>query len=480
MIDPPFRFTTGIAELADDNDQPQGLLMPIVHERLVEPATYRGKPLGFNVPRRNGPIASSLCLPAQHNRKHQEIRPAPAYVHARTRMDGRRLENLNELANVSEVVGAGGYMARHYLDFTGDGWVSVACPELLDRRYKMGGPLPAYSLVTAPDFLYRADQRAAVEWTDFQPQIPGEKLWYMVPTPLSDERLPANLQLPPRSPFAPNDITITAMVSMYGPLSEHRTDSRTSQRWRHNHLPDDAAGVFAPGWDVARDWLPHNHTQHLANYGLGSPFPEDAKLCAALSEFWPAVAPDATRTYTYAVTGHFATICPLTNEEIGQRGNLSWDGERGPKVVRRGRSHYARFSSFDHADYALNAVAGSMSLRVTSHMDEHEFQARVAAMAMAYRAMGGRKDRWVVLSFRQVSAGYNELVHAQHAAHCVLPGVAYRFELFRSRKPITQTRDPWHEYILIDERTTVYIDPQYPLALMGRDGHWRTKRVKPA
>ena len=28
---------------------------------------------------------------------------------------------------------------------------------------------------------------------------------------------------------------------------------------------------------------------HLAAYGLGSPFPEDSKLCAALSSFWPAV-----------------------------------------------------------------------------------------------------------------------------------------------------------------------------------------------
>jgi hypothetical protein len=32
----------------------------------------------------------------------------------------------------------------------------------------------------------------------------------------------------------------------------------------------------------------------IAAYGLGSPFPEDAKLCAALNSFWPAVAPDAS------------------------------------------------------------------------------------------------------------------------------------------------------------------------------------------
>jgi hypothetical protein len=67
---------------------------------------------------------------------------------------------------------------------------------------------------------------------------------------------------------------------------------------RFSSLPDDCAGVFAPGWDVAADRLPgRNGAVHLAAYGLGSPFPEDAKLCAALSTFWPAVAPDVFRTF---------------------------------------------------------------------------------------------------------------------------------------------------------------------------------------
>lgn len=58
---------------------------------------------------------------------------------------------------------------------------------------------------------------------------------------------------------------------------------------------------MAPGWDVSRDWLP-DHRQHLATYGLGSPYPEDTKLCAALSSFWPAVSPDATREFSWPDT----------------------------------------------------------------------------------------------------------------------------------------------------------------------------------
>ena len=54
--------------------------------------------------------------------------------------------------------------------------------------------------------------------------------------------------------------------------------------------------MFAPGWDISVDGRAGG-PEHLAAYGLGSPFPEDSKLCAALSAFWPAVAPDAARTF---------------------------------------------------------------------------------------------------------------------------------------------------------------------------------------
>ena len=36
----------------------------------------------------------------------------------------------------------------------------------------------------------------------------------------------------------------------------------------------------------------------LTNYGLGSPFVDHSKLCAALNSFWRAVAPDITRAVT--------------------------------------------------------------------------------------------------------------------------------------------------------------------------------------
>jgi hypothetical protein len=333
--------------------------------------------------------------------------------------------------------------------------------------------------VAAPDFLYRCDQREALEWSDYAPSGEAKDLWYMLPTPLSDERLPGNLQLL-ESPFEAGDRTITAVVSMFGTPSPQRTDSRRSPRWTHTHLPDDAAGVFAPGWEVARDWTPEGRIQHLAAYGLGSPFPEDSKLCAALSEFWPAVAPDATRTFAFPAAHHYATVCPLTDHEIGQRGDLPWDGVRGPRVVRRNGAEYARYARFDNTDYALNAIAGRMTLRLTAHVDEEEFQRRVAAMTMAYRAVGGRKKDWVVLSFRPVVPGNRELIRAERAAKRVLAGTVYRFVMFRSSKPVTFPHSPMHQYLPILKRTTLFVDPHFPDAIVRRDRRWRAVRVKPA
>src|SRR3712207_7701916 len=52
---------------------------------------------------------------------------------------------------------------------------------------------------------------------------------------------------------------------------------------RHLHLTDGMAGLFDPGWDLSQDRTADNRF-FLANHGLGTPFIEDAKLCAARSE----------------------------------------------------------------------------------------------------------------------------------------------------------------------------------------------------
>lgn len=355
---PPFRFSAGIAAFSQRPGDGPGVLEPVVHERLVEPAERGGEPVTFAVPPnpQHG-LGPSMLVPSDDDFRH-----APEFVHVRQLVgpDGEEVD-LNDDPNVVDRVRAGGYRARHYVDFTGDGWVEALCPEL---AVELPRSLPAYSLVTAPDFYPSTEQRELVEW--WLQRLPAEireRVWGTRPLALSDERLVANLQLQGAG-FRTDDDTITAIVSLpaVGPPAQ-RPIGRSFVA-RHPHLPDGAAGVFAPGWDTSRDRT--DGVAHLATYGLGSPFPEDAKLCAALSAFWPAAAPDSGRSFSRS----FPTTTPLTDEELGSTGELPWDGVPGPRPSEDGSA--LEYASFDHVDYVRSALEGSFSLALTGRVGPSE------------------------------------------------------------------------------------------------------------
>jgi len=432
--EPPFAFEDGLAELSTDADDGRGVLVPTVHDRLVEPADYRGEPLTFLVPSDEairGPegqanqFAPSLTLHADQ----AGFRPAPEYVHARRVVaGGEETGNLNDELDPAQRVLDGGFRARHYVDFTGDGWVRVTCREVEDEGV---GSVPAYSVVTAPDFYPTVEQRELVEWWINSPEL-AEKLWLSRPPfALSDERIAPNLQLE-EADFDPEDTAPTAIVSL-------PEDQGSPQPWermgpaRHTHLPDGAAGVFAPGWDTSRDTF--KGTEHLAAYGLGSPFPEDAKLCAALSSFWPAVAPDAGRSFST----WFATATPLTDEEIGSDGDLPWDGVAGPRPVSDG--DLVEFASFDHVDYVESALDSKFSLALTNAVDTTEYMARILAVSRAYEALGIDRaadpvnSEWTVLSFKLLGTDRQELTDAEEQAGEPLSGGRYRIAFGRRNGP---------------------------------------------
>jgi len=332
---PPFQFSDGIAEFVSDADLGGGLLAPIPHPRLVEEARKGGNLVTFRVPRNNKSDFAAYEPPATTDPATQaEIRPTPAYVHARTKVTGGTTTDLGndpQRPDVLQSVRAGNYDALHYVDFTGDGRISVAIPALTGAEMVAAQTIPAYSLVAAPDFFPSAGQRELTEWSN-SPAVPPSlkrKIWGVDPIPLCDSRLPANVQMPGNN-FDPAEVTITALVPLLGPPPVGGTRPVSGDVPRHSCLPDDAAGVFAPGWDVSTDKTRRRNKtiHHLAAYGLGSPFPEDSKLCAALSTFWATVAPDITRGMSFT-TGNSDlrhTVAPLTDEEIGQIGALPWDG----------------------------------------------------------------------------------------------------------------------------------------------------------
>jgi hypothetical protein len=455
----PFTFSTGIAELATQPELGSGVVMPTVHAKLVEAAQYQGKPLTFTVPPNSSLLSSSLSIPAVNN-----ARRAPEYVHVRHKIaaDGRE-ENLNDLTDVVTAIATGGYRARHYVDFTGDGWVDAVCPELavaIPRR------IPAYSLVTAPDFFPNCDQRELLEWTEQSvPAALRQNLWRIPPDTLSDERMAPNIQLP-GSNFRGDDKTVTAIVAMRSPGSVQQASLGVAPTQRHAHLPDTAAGIFAPGWDVSFDRV--GNVDHLAAYGLGSPFPEDSKLCAALSTFWPAVAPDAARTFAPDPT--WPTVSPLTDEEIGQVGDRAWDGIKGPQRTTRNGRTVLIYSDFDHADYVEESLQGKFSLSLTGQVDNQEYQARVLAMANTYRALGitpSARGQWGVFSFRKVTASDTELQQAQTQSATTLRGTIYRMELYRPGGSTLDTTNARQRIVDIRSQVTVYVSP---IAILIKQG----------
>lgn len=467
---PPFIFTEGIAQLTTNTDFGTGLLVPVVHPNLVEAATYQGKPLTFKVPPNSETLSSSLAIPADST---TGARHAPEYVHARRRvLPNGQEENLNNQKDVEAVVKAGGYDAQHYLDFTGDGSIEAVCPELavaIPRR------VPAYSVVTAPDFFPNCDQRELLEWTEQSvPSRLRRNLWRVRPLTLSDNRLAPNLQLEDAN-FRPEDKTVTAIVSL--PLSGavRQMPLNVSPTVRHAHLPDAAAGVFAPGWDVSFDRTTEG-VEHLAAYGLGSPFPEDSKLCAALSTFWPAVAPDAARTFQ--PNPNWPTISPLTDEEIGQVGNQPWDGISGPRRVKKNGKDLVEYADFAHADYVENSLQKKFSLSLTGKVDVREYEARVLTMANVYQVLGitgNARGQWSVFSFRRVQPTDSELQQAQTQTRTTLRGSIYRFEIYRHGNSFLDPDDSRKRLVEIRETVTLFVTPIN--ILLKRGGAWSSRRV---
>jgi hypothetical protein len=471
LDEPPFRFEAGIAELSGDPELGSGTLVPVPHP-LVELARDReGRPVTFLVPRNPRHLSSSLMITGKRN----GARPAPEFVNVRQRVnaDGS-VTDLNTLPDLEKVVERGGYRALHFIDHTADGWVEAACPQIDDPALDLQGKHAAYSLVTAPDFFPTCDQREMTEWAATLPSSLRDSVWQVSPVNLSEQRLPANLQLP-GGRFDPADTTMAAIVPLLRKAPGGQTRPRSVDSLRHSPLPDDSAGVFDPGWDVARDVT--NNALHMAAYGLGSPFPEDAKLCAALSTFWPAVAPDTTRTLEPRPDQWPPiTVSPLTDEENGQAGNLPWDGTQGPSVITVGDRQFAEYPSFAYVDYVQSALLGKFSLALTSHVDAEQYQDRVLSMALVYQGLRRRPEDWLVLSFRTTTPGETELMKAQEEARATLSGRVYRFEVFARSNSIASPAGPQKRRVEIADRRILFADPRNQRVLMRVDepnGRWK-------
>lgn len=362
---------------------PGAALVRVVSQK--NSATKRNQLVHFIVPpirtvreRETRYADSTLEIPS-----HGDDRLAPEYVNIRHQIDPagpttQKPTDLNTLskADFASTLTEGGYAAAHFTDDSCDG-----CVEAVVKGLRAGiKNHQAFSLITAPDFFPLADQ-FEVETDRTIGQV----------EPLSKNRLPVNPSLPrptdlSSSAFDRKDKTVTAVIGAFA------TGKRASILGHTNrivsYLPDASSNVYAPGWDTSRskDAL----GSFLTSSGLGSPFPEDAKLCAALASFWPAVAPDNGRTF--GNEKNYFNQLPLLDEEMGfhpshervKSGELQsysgWDGEFGPFFEKVGSKLHVNYVAIERSDYVSHALAGRIRVSLTAEVQSEDLIARHQAL----------------------------------------------------------------------------------------------------
>jgi hypothetical protein len=445
----PFIFTQQIAELTPDQHLGSRELMPTPHPKFVQPVEDERGPVTYWAPPLTNAVLDQECSapllrPQDVAGVDAECYPCPETIDAgHTFSEQQRHECLYHRAEVIDLVSQGNYEALHFHDFTGDGWIAARVrflgPDGRPARdqsqpllsVSSPPPIAAYSLVCAPDFLPAVGQRALQERVKAS-SLDGlqDNIWFAPPDSLADQRIPPNVEL--NHPhvhqtrigpmFDPGDDTITAVVCM--PFGAVTRPGNTNLAVRRNSfLPDQAAGLFSPGWDIGVD--SKDDQAHLAMYSLGSPFPADSKLCAALSAFWPAVAPDTTRTFAPNQEHHQPTVVPLTDAEIGA-GRLPdgsrpapWDGVAGPELLPG--TDVVDYAALENADYVGQAWQHGFDVSKLAQIDSEEYFQRLAAMFHVYQALGvpidqpaphnllAAKAAWAVLSFQIVERTNTEL-----------------------------------------------------------------------
>jgi hypothetical protein len=460
---PPFVITNDLGDWLPEQALGPGWMAAHPRRKLVEAAHYQGKPLSFNVPEKPDLLVSSLKIDLD----------APEYVHIRHKVDDAgNLVNLNNQPNMLDELKKGNFKALHYLDFTADGWIQARCTAL-DASLPIR--VNAYSLICAPDFYPLCNQRHLSEWLETLAPDIRDTVFPIRPVCLSDARHPANIQSFPEH-FAHTDLGITAIVSQQGasPGPGELDVSRVASALRASCLPDAAAGVFAPGWDIGLVTAETDggDVEHLAAYRLGSPFPEDAKLCAALSSYWPAVAPDSAQSYG-SHGGAGPTIKPMLDHEIGIGAGVAWDGTPAPQKYRVGDATHIAYQAYLYGDYTENALAGKFSLAQTGNVDSQEYQRRVDAFHRVRLSLGNTARDWVIDSFTTASLEDLPPLPPQADLNLAARDHGYRFELIRHEAVTTPQYNQAH--IKVIETCTYLV---WPRVLFRRQGSQPWQRIQ--
>ena len=442
----PFIITKGLARWATPLEPGLGILSPEPKPHLVELAHYKGQALSFMMPANTGGM-----------------------VHGRHKVgDDGQIEDLNDREDVAELVKQGGYRALHYQDGTADGYVRAICPPLTDTLPSKA----AYSVIGATDYFPFCHQRRLLHWVKEEPAFSSTDIWHARLEALSNVRYCANLSLKDQ-PFTPEDRGITAIVElMRKPKPRRGPGIPRPSPPRPSSLPDAAAGIFGPGWEVGRvrqQDADGNWIDTLAGYQMASPFCEDKRICAALGSYWPGVAPDSARTFEPRSSLH--TIIPLTDAETGT-GGVAWDNQPAPQLIHDQGKTFVRYHTYAFSDYTGVALANGFSLSLTGQITQQAYQDRVLSMYRVYTVLGAGdnpalRNRWPLLSFLLVQPPDAELDIAQQQSGVMLNGWVHRYQMYR-RGAVSQpaANFKWRD-VEVEEQVSLLVSAKVMLIKYG-------------
>ncbi len=259
--------------------------------------------------------------------------------------------------------------------------------------------LPAFSIVTAPDFFPQVDNFDLMVY-DVAPgkEVDVSNFYEGGLASLATCRLGPN----------PAILSTKELLDTYTAVLSHKSKSSTpavkSTRFADpslpkgymvsGFLPDVASSVFAPGWDITYSAdKPGSTDVYLSTEGLGSPFVEDMKLCAAANGMWPASSPDAARTYQGSLDpwSRNPTAIPLLDDELGfhkhspaglmmNKESFGWDGVQGPFLEMVEGKWKINFADLGRADVVQHALDGKVDMSKLRELTSGELIARMACL----------------------------------------------------------------------------------------------------
>jgi hypothetical protein len=366
-------------------------------------------------------------------------RNRPMYVHMAQRVNPNgTIESIPKTAlkqststekTFEDIIDKGGYFVPIYEDSICDGAVTAHLSKLPEGHvlsHANKNVYAAFSIITAPDFFPYVDLFDIMQF-DVAPGSGNESNFYEGGVAsLASSRIRPNPKLPdPRNnknsafPFNKNTDTLantlTAVVSTLGQAANKKwvNDYATS-----SYLPDVCSSVFAPGWDITYANKTNGNLDvatYLSTQGLGAPFVEDMKLCAASNGMWAVACPDAARVYQGTVTTHDAshnnwyanpTAIPLMDDELGfhekspaKKNTTGWDGEQGPFLEWINGKWNVNFTDLGRADYVQNCLSGKFDMSKLRELKTAELTSRMSALKKcitSLKSTAATTNSWLV------------------------------------------------------------------------------------